>query len=115
MSLRKWLRQAGAPSESDTERDGVLSYSGESHALAIGIGAGVVSALLLLMGYTELSALPAAAVVAWALGLRKVPKGSDSHVRDVAHEPAYAVAGVAVGVVVVLALAALVGVPVGVV
>lgn len=111
MSLGKWIRQAGAPSESDSARDGVLSYSAEVHALALGLGAGVVTALLLVLGHRELSALPAVAVVGWALGIRKVPKGADSHVRDVAREPAYAVGGVAVGVVVVLALAAVLGAP----
>lgn len=32
-----WLRDAGAKSESDTERDGFLSYSAETHAVGHGL------------------------------------------------------------------------------
>lgn len=42
MSLREWIKQAGAPTESDSERDGFLSYSGEVHAVGVGIYYGFV-------------------------------------------------------------------------
>jgi len=35
--ILRFLRGAGAKSESDTDRDGFLSYAGETHALALGI------------------------------------------------------------------------------
>lgn len=35
--LWRRIKEAGAPTEGDTERDGFLSYSGETHGLAVGI------------------------------------------------------------------------------
>jgi len=98
--VRRRVREAGAKSESATDRDGAFSYKSETHAAALGFGAGLVSALLVLFKMPEASPLPAVAVVAWALGIRKVPKSADPHVRDIAREPAYAVGAVALGFVV---------------
>lgn len=41
--LSRLVKQAGASAESDTERDGALSYSGESHAAGIGFGVGLLA------------------------------------------------------------------------
>lgn len=40
--LVEWVKEAGAPTESDSERDGFLSYSGEVHAVGVGIYYGFV-------------------------------------------------------------------------
>lgn len=37
-----FIRSAGAPTESDSERDGFLSYSGETHGLAVGFYYGFI-------------------------------------------------------------------------
>lgn len=40
--ILRYIRGAGAPTESDSKRNGVLSYSAEFHALAIGFYAGFI-------------------------------------------------------------------------
>lgn len=40
--LVKWVKEAGAPTEEDSERDGFISYSGEAHAVGVGIYYGFV-------------------------------------------------------------------------
>jgi hypothetical protein len=40
--LLKWIKQAGAKTESDSGRNGFLSYSGEVHAVGVGIYYGFV-------------------------------------------------------------------------
>ena len=42
MSLWKWIKEAGAATEDDSERDGFLSYSGETHAVGVGIYHGFI-------------------------------------------------------------------------
>lgn len=39
--IRKRVREAGAPTEGSTERDGAFSYAAETHAFAIGLHDGV--------------------------------------------------------------------------
>jgi len=39
--VRRRIREAGASSESDTERDGAFSYKAESHAFGIGLYYGI--------------------------------------------------------------------------
>ena len=41
-ALWEFIKGAGAPTESDSERDGFLSYSGEVHAVGVGIYYGFV-------------------------------------------------------------------------
>jgi len=41
-ALIKRIKEAGAPTEDDTERDGFLSYSGETHAVGVGIYHGFI-------------------------------------------------------------------------
>jgi hypothetical protein len=110
--LLEFIRGAGAATESDTKRDGVLSYSGEVHGLAMGIGAGVVSVLALLAGAGIGAGLPAVAVAGYALGIRRLPDGATSHLKDAKKEAAYTLTGIAVGILSSLATAALAGVPV---
>lgn len=88
--LRRRVRQAGAPSESSTSRDGVLSWSAETHALALGLGSGLVAALSGEIGALSL-------VVGVALGRTRLPTDADQHLRDAAREPAYAAGGGVVG------------------
>lgn len=68
-----------APNESDTERDGVLSYAGEWHALAIGAGLGIFAAATM----NEV-----VFVFAFLLITGKA-KVSNSHLKDAAKEAAY--------------------------
>lgn len=66
---------------------GFLSYAGEWHSLVLGLGAG--------FGGTPGTQQ---ALVAYALGRGgRGQLGDDAHIRDVAEEPAYALAGLAVG------------------
>lgn len=84
-----------APRESDTTRDGFLSYAAEWHALVIGLSAGLVAGW---SGRTDL----AIAVIAAALGGSAVEAGKrrlagEGVIRDVSAEPWYAAGGVIVG------------------
>jgi hypothetical protein len=49
--LRQRVREAGAGSESDTDRDGAFSYKAESHAFGIGLYYGLRSASIRPSGY----------------------------------------------------------------
>lgn len=40
--LIAFLKTAGAPEESDTQRDGFLSYSAETHAVGVGVYYGFI-------------------------------------------------------------------------
>lgn len=42
MGLWQFIKEAGAPNESDTERDGAFSYSGETHGFAVGFYHGFI-------------------------------------------------------------------------
>jgi hypothetical protein len=39
--IRRRVREAGSPSEADTDRDGAFSYAAETHAFAIGLHDGL--------------------------------------------------------------------------
>jgi len=86
------------PSESDSSRDGVLSYAAEWHAAAIGAAAGF---LAVAFGQEALLALGASYATGRATGQ------ASEHIRDVAREPAYFAAAVAVGGLLGLAVRAL--------
>lgn len=51
--LRRRVREAGASTEGDTERDGAFSYKAESHAFGIGLYYGVRSASVTPSGYPD--------------------------------------------------------------
>lgn len=76
--------------EADTERNGVLSYAGEWHALLLGIGAGLVVAMT---GRWEFAAL----VVAVALGVQAAPT---PRLRELTSEPWCAIGGLLIGMVI---------------
>lgn len=69
------------------EWTGLLSTNSEYHALAVGLGAGVVSAAL---GSPEL-------LIAVAMIAVGEAQASGEQMRDVAAEPAYAFAGIVIG------------------
>jgi hypothetical protein len=77
---------ATAPTEADSERDGLLSYSKEWHALIVGFGAGMVAGL---SGSWEL----AVTVVAMTLAMRAAP----GPLKQLRREPWYALGGVVTG------------------
>lgn len=98
-SWRQWYRQLKpvlgylptGEFESDTERDGILSYAVEVHATVIGLSAGVAAASA---GDMQL----VMALVAIALGVGRAQQQFSESVREqVVKEPAYALAGVAIG------------------
>ena len=76
-----------APTESDSARDGLLSYAVEWHALIIGLATGVVTALT---RRWELAGV----VVAIVLTVRAAP-GKLSQLR---REPWYALGGLVIGI-----------------
>lgn len=85
-----WLE--GAPDEADTETSGFLSYTGEVHALGMGISAGFIAVgfgMLSLLGVVYGAAVEGR--VAWSDGKRR------SILKDVKAEPHYALAGVVTG------------------
>lgn len=84
------LRASGASSEEETDRNGLLSWSGEYHALEIGLAVGFLAAV---SGRWELAVL----VATVALGARKA---QDKTLREVAHEGWYALSGLLVGAVI---------------
>jgi hypothetical protein len=81
---------AGATSEKESDRDGLLSWSGEYHALEIGLAVGFLAGV---SGRWELAVL----VATVALGARKA---QDKTLREVAHEGWYALSGLLVGAVI---------------
>jgi hypothetical protein len=74
--------------EEGTDRDGVLSYSGEWHALFIGIGVGLTGAADI-----------AAAFAMFVLGVGGEKFRNNGHIRDATKEGAYSFAGVVIGLV----------------
>ena len=85
------IRQAGAQSESDTDRNGFLSYHAESHAAGLGIAAGWAYAVT---GNAQLLGVVLPAVTA---GLRAKNKEYGKILTDVKQEPHYAAGGLVVG------------------
>lgn len=76
-----------APTEADSQRDGVLSYALEWHALIMGLGAGLASGLA---QRPELLVL----VVGVALGIKAAPT---KKLRQLKREPWYAIGGTLIG------------------
>lgn len=94
----EFIRSAGASSEADTTRGGFLSYAAETHALTMGLGAGVLAGAT---GNERLLGLVLAAVGAAWKGKRD---GKRAIVADVVREPQYAVGGLVVGLLMGLAV-----------
>lgn len=85
------LRDAAAPTESDSDRGGLLSYAVEWHALAIGAAVGFAAVST---GQYQL----AAGVIAIAFGLNRARNRVTKEVAfQIKREPWYFVAGLAVG------------------
>lgn len=92
--LLTFIKAAGAKSESDSDRDGFLSYHAEAHAAGLGIAAGWFATAT---GETKLlSVVYGAAVYGKATGENKKRRRI---VRDVVEEPHYSVFGVVLGAV----------------
>jgi len=88
------------PTEESTDRDGVLSYAKEWHALFIGLGAGLAAATT---GRYELLAL----VATIALGIGGASEASAPVAKNVKKEPWYALAGLLIGAILGHAITAL--------
>jgi hypothetical protein len=89
MPLRDWLRGLDAPSEEQSDRDGVLSYAVEWHALTVGLAAGLGAGV---SGRWELAGM----VIAITLGVRAAPENVP-RLGQLKREPWYALGGVVVG------------------
>lgn len=94
-----YVEGASAKSEAASERDGLLSWKGETHALAIGIGAGFA------LGSQGDKRLVGAIVAAGLYGSRGGNRLNDSFAKQVRRELPYAAAGVVIGAVIGLAAA----------
>lgn len=81
-ALISFLRSAGAASEKDTERDGVLSYAGETHPVAYALGIGFAATC----GILELQLLVAAALGAREAGRYRI---NQRVLREIRSEPQY--------------------------
>lgn len=94
MDIQKLIEEAGAARESDTERDGFLSYSWETHASSLGLAAGFMAT-----AYGELSLLSLVyGAAVYGKGVEE--EGSRGKLlKQVAHEWHYALFGVLVGTV----------------
>ncbi|WP_254768220.1 hypothetical protein [Salinilacihabitans rarus] len=89
--LVRFVREAGAPSEDDTDRDGFLSYHAESHAAGVGLGVGIAASATGDLQY-------AGAILAMAFGLNRGPTLSNAKItEDVRQEPHYALGGLGLG------------------
>lgn len=89
--LLRWMRQATAPSEQQTSRNGIFSHHAEAYSFCFGLGIG--AAALATDEYRYVSAL-----VALALGLNRgssIP--SPKLASDIKAEANYALAGLAIG------------------
>jgi hypothetical protein len=89
--ILKYIRQAGAKREQDTDRDGFLSYHAESHAVAVGAGAGFVAVA------TDETKLLGALLPAVTSGLRAKDREFGRILADVRQEPHYALGGLVLG------------------
>lgn len=89
--LIRAVRQAGAPTEESTERNGAFSYHAESHAAGIGIGVGVAA-----MTTNEFRYM--AVLLAIALGMNRGPTLPSTKItEDLRQEPHYLVGGLGLG------------------
>jgi len=86
-----YIEDAGAPTESDSERNGFLSYHAESHAVGVGLG---VAWLAMVTGNLQLLGLVVPAITA---GLRAKNREFSKILTDVRQEPHYALGGLVVG------------------
>lgn len=100
------IKQAGAGSEDDTERDGAFSYHAETHAAAVGLAAGFFATAT--GDERFLSLILAAAVYGQARYRDKTPKRRRI-LQDIRQEPHYALAFAVLGAL----LGALVRITVG--
>lgn len=85
------IEDAGAKSESDSERDGFLSYHAESHAAGVGLGLGFAAVAT---GNVQWLGLVLPAVTA---GLRAKNREFGKILTDVRQEPHYALGGLVAG------------------
>ena len=85
------LRDAGASSEGDSDRNGFLSYHAESHAAGLGIGLGW---LAIVTGDLQLLGLVLPAITA---GLRAKNREFGKILADVRQEPHYCLGGLPLG------------------
>lgn len=95
--VNELLADMHAATEDDSERDGLFSWKGETHAFAIGFGAGFALAT---RGDTQLAAAVLTAVLGGnRVGKRKRREGglSRSLAKQVFAEATYAVAGLVLG------------------
>lgn len=89
--LLRLVRQAGAPSEDSTERNGAFSYHAETHAAGIGIGVGAAASAT--GNYRFVGAL-----VAITFGLNRGPSLSSRKIAtDCRQEPHYLLGGIGLG------------------
>jgi len=89
-----FARQAGAPSEEATERDGGFSYHAESHAFGVGLGVGFAAVTT---GNYRIIAL----ITSGLFGLNRIPEMSSPRITgDLRKEPHYCLFGIVIGAVV---------------
>jgi len=89
--IGKLIAGLSSPTENSQRYDGALSYAAEWHSMGIGFAVGMFGG-------------PAiqSAVLAYAVGRggKQRELADDPHIRDLAAEPAYAVAAMAAGAVI---------------
>lgn len=91
--------------ESDTNRDGFVSYPDEVHALGYGLAGGFIAGITYGTGFQGVGIGVILAVVATALGIKGMEKLSRSNVVTELHrEPQYAVGFIPVGFAVAVVL-----------
>jgi len=86
-----FIEDAGAASESDSDRNGFLSYHAEPHAVGVGAGLGFAAVAT---GRLQLLGLLVPAITA---GLRAKDREFGKILTDVRQEPHYALGGLVVG------------------
>lgn len=93
--LLRFLAGADAPTEGDSDRDGVFSYAAEYHAFLIGLATGAVASV----GGQPMLALAVLGVAVGGSGAEwaiKQLKGRGV-VTEISREPWYSIGGVVVG------------------
>lgn len=103
-ALIRFGKQAGAPSESATDRDGFLSYAAETHAAGAGLGAGFMIAA---SGELRYFGVLYEAVI---LGNRGGRVFEGQLLKDIQQEPQYFLGGLVLGAVLGMACRGLEGV-----
>ena len=91
--------------ESDTDRNGFLSYPGEVHALSYGLIGGFIAGLTYGTGYQKVGIGVVLSIIGGALEIKRLEKiANSSVVKELHKEPQYTLGAIPVGFAIAIGL-----------